>query len=82
MPNTDGMLPGQITEMYSFDHDLGSFVAIGTGTVSEDGLTIRSDPGCGIVKGGGHCGGDPGANGYVAGCLRCARARRTAVSII
>ena len=34
--------------MYSYDHDLAAFVAIGTGTVSEDGLVIRSDPGVGV----------------------------------
>ncbi len=50
--------------MFSFDHDLGQFVSIGTASVSEDGLVIRSDPGVGILKGGWHEGGggpdDPG----------------------
>lgn len=59
MPNLDGLPPGQKTEMYSYDHDLGAFVAIGTGTVSEDGALICTDPGVGIVKAGWHCGGDP-----------------------
>lgn len=63
IPNVDGLLPGGITEMYSFDHDLGSFVSIGTGTVSDDGLVIASDPGFGIIKGGWHCGGDPAKTG-------------------
>jgi len=58
-PNLDGLAPGSITELYSFDHDVGSFVAIGTGTVSEDGTVIVSDSGVGIVKGGWHCGGNP-----------------------
>lgn len=34
------MVPRAVTEMYSFDHDIGSFVAIGTGTVSDDGLVL------------------------------------------
>ncbi len=59
IPNLDGMEPGRITELYSFDHDLGSFVAIGTGSVTRDGTAIKSDNGVGIVKGGWHCGGDP-----------------------
>lgn len=71
LPNVDGLAPGQITEMYSFDHDLGSFVAIGTGTVSEDGLLIHSDPGVGIVKGGWHCGGNPQPTGSAGTCPEC-----------
>lgn len=59
LPNTDGLAPGEITEMYSFDHDLGTFVAIGTGTVSEDGSVVVSDPGVGVRKAGWHCGGNP-----------------------
>ena len=38
--------------MYSFDHDIGSFVAIGTGTVSDDGQLIRSKRGGWGSKGG------------------------------
>lgn len=59
IPNADGFAPGQKTEMYSFDHDLGSFVSIGPGTVSDDGMVIASDPGVGVIKGGWHCGGNP-----------------------
>ena len=58
LPNSDGLAPGEITEMYSFDHDLGQFVAIGTGTVSEDGLTITSNAGVGVVKAGWTCAGN------------------------
>ncbi len=71
MPNTDGLAPGQITELYSFDHDLGQFVSIGTGTVSEDGTKLVSDPGVGIVKGGWHCGGDPASTGSAGSCEEC-----------
>ncbi len=56
-PNSEGLTPGEITEMYSFDHDLGRFVSTGPGTVSEDGSVIRSNAGFGVVKGGWHCGG-------------------------
>jgi hypothetical protein len=57
--------------MYSFDHDIGSFVAIGTGTVSDDGLVIRSNPGVGVLKAGWHCGGDPNQVGSAATCPEC-----------
>jgi hypothetical protein len=66
MPNVDGLVPGQVTELYSYDHDLAAFVAIGTGTVTADGLLIRSDPGVGILKAGWHCGGDPNSTGQAA----------------
>ncbi|HEX7149871.1 MAG TPA: carboxypeptidase-like regulatory domain-containing protein [Thermoanaerobaculia bacterium] len=71
LPNTDGLKPGEVTEMYSFDHDLGQFVAIGTASVSKDGATITSDPGVGIIKGGWHCGGNPSAGGTGAHCNDC-----------
>jgi len=54
-PNVDGLAPGTVAEMFSFDHDLGQFVSIGTGTVSEDGTVVRSDPGFGVIKAGWHC---------------------------
>jgi hypothetical protein len=38
--------------MFSFDHDLNRFVGIGTGTVTEDGLAVVSDPGFGIEHAG------------------------------
>ena len=71
LPNVDGLKPRAVTEMYSFDHDIGSFVAIGTGIVSDDGRVIRSSPGVGVLKAGWHCGGDPNANGTVADCPDC-----------
>ncbi len=69
-PNVDGMAPGQVTELYSFDHDIGQFVSIGTGTVSEDGAVLRSDSGVGIIKGGWHCGGNPPGSTARSGSLR------------
>jgi hypothetical protein len=71
LPNVDGLAPRAVTEMYSFDHDIGSFVAIGTGTVSDDGLVIRSDRGVGVLKAGWHCGGNPNQPGTVATCPVC-----------
>ncbi len=62
-PNLDGLAPGAITELYSFDHDLGQFVGIGTATVTEDGLLVESDPGVGVIKGGWHCEGNPAPTG-------------------
>ncbi|MBK9578715.1 MAG: hypothetical protein IPO40_16710 [Fibrobacteres bacterium] len=64
-PNVDHLPPGEQTPMYSFDHDLGTFVKIGTGTVSEDGAVINSDPGFGIVHGGWHCAGPGNPTGQV-----------------
>jgi hypothetical protein len=40
LPNVEGLAPGAVTEMYSFDHDLGHFVSIGPATVGDDGATI------------------------------------------
>jgi hypothetical protein len=71
LPNVDGLAPGEVTELYSFDHDLGQFVSIGTGTVSEDGTVLRSDPGVGIIKGGWHCGGNPAEAGTCCACGEC-----------
>ncbi|HXI40463.1 MAG TPA: Ig-like domain-containing protein, partial [Bryobacteraceae bacterium] len=71
LPNVDGLAPREVTEMYSFDHDIGSFVAIGTGTVSDDGQVIRSNPGVGVLKAGWHCGGNPSSSGIAATCPVC-----------
>lgn len=71
IPNVDGLAPRAVTEMYSFDHDLASFVAIGSGTVSEDGSVISSDPGVGVLKAGWHCGGNPNTSGSAGTCATC-----------
>ena len=72
LPNVDGLAPRAKTEMYSYDHDLSMFVAIGTATVSDDGSVIASDPGVGVLKAGWHCGGDPNASGSGGSCGDCA----------
>lgn len=72
IPNVDGLKPREVTEMYSYDHDISSFVAIGTGTVSDDGQVIRSNAGVGVLKAGWHCGGNPNIFGGVGQCGQCA----------
>lgn len=71
IPNVDGLPPRAVTEMYSYDHDLASFVAIGSATVSEDGATITSDVGSGVIKAGWHCGGNPNTSGSAGTCPTC-----------
>lgn len=48
LPNTTGMPPGQVIEVFSFDHALEQFVSGGLARVSPDGSVIVSDPGFGI----------------------------------
>src|SRR6185503_4865516 len=71
LPNVDGHPAGAQVEMYSFDHDLEEFVAIGLGTVSADGTVIASNNGVGVIKAGWHCGSPPDGSGCVAGCNVC-----------
>ena len=71
LPNVDGLAPGKVTEMYSFDHDLGHFVSIGSATVSDDATVVTSDPGVGIVKAGWHCGSDPVTGVCLHECPEC-----------
>jgi hypothetical protein len=71
IPNLEGLPARQVTEMYSFDHDLGTFVSIGTGTVSADGTVIQSDPGVGVLKAGWFCGGNPAPTGSAGVCPDC-----------
>ncbi len=67
IPNFEALPPRAVTELYSYDHDLAAFVAIGTGTVSVDGSVIASDPGVGVLKAGWHCGGPPAPPGDTGG---------------
>ncbi len=71
LPNLDGLAPGAVTEMYSFDHDLGRFVSIGLATVSDDGTVLISNPGAGVRKAGWHCGGPPSGSGTPHDCPTC-----------
>ena len=71
LPNVDALAPGAVTELYSFDHDLGAFVGIGPATVTEDGTAVVSNPGVGILKAGWHCGGNPTTSGTPHDCPPC-----------
>ncbi len=71
LPNVDAHEPGAQVEMYSFDHDLEEFVAIGLGTVSEDGTLVASNPGVGVIKAGWHCGSQPGGQSCAHNCPIC-----------
>lgn len=51
VPNL-GAAPGTIVDMFSFDHDLGEMVNVGTAQVSADGLRLVTTPGSGIPKAG------------------------------
>lgn len=63
LPNVDAYTPGAQVEMFSYDHDLEEFVAIGLGSVSDDGMVITSNEGVGVIKAGWHCGAEPGGAG-------------------
>ncbi|HYK05317.1 MAG TPA: hypothetical protein VE974_26440 [Thermoanaerobaculia bacterium] len=76
-PNVDGLQPREVTEMYSYDHDLSTFIAIGTASVSDDGSVLRSDPGVGVMKAGWHCGGNPNPTGAAATCPDCKKCQGT-----
>lgn len=54
LPNTDGRDPGEIVQLFSFDHDVGAFIPVSTMRVTEDGAFMESEPGQGVVKGGWH----------------------------
>jgi hypothetical protein len=53
-PNLEGLKPGEKSLFWSFDHDAGKWVVIGTGTVSADGRMVVSDPGVGVLSPGWH----------------------------
>ena len=53
-PNLDNLPPGSKATIWSFDHEAGFWVTVGTGTVSEDGEVITSDPGVGLLAPGWH----------------------------
>lgn len=57
--------PGAKRALWSFNHDTGRFEVVGSMTVSDDGETVCSDPGSGILAPGWHCVADgcPGGGG-------------------
>ncbi len=54
-PNLSGLAPGAIANFLSFQHDTGEFEIVATGSVTEDGTSIVSDPGSGITISGWGC---------------------------
>ena len=54
-PNFEGLAPGDVADIFAFHHDIGEFVNMGPGTVSEDGSVVVSDPGFGLTRSGWHC---------------------------
>jgi hypothetical protein len=69
LPNTDGLTPGQVIEVFSFDHALEQFVSGGMARVSPDSSVIVSDPGFGIhVSGWGAPAPPPPPDKCVASC--------------
>jgi hypothetical protein len=70
VPNLGGELPGRQLEIFSYDHDLEEFVVIGLGMVSNDGLTIRSNEGVGIIKAGWHAAPPPPPPSGTGGCAK------------
>ncbi len=53
-PNMSALPPGAAVHFLTFNHDTGEFEAMAPGRVSEDGSTIRSEPGTGLTKSGWH----------------------------
>ncbi|MDY7540477.1 hypothetical protein RGU72_19665 [Undibacterium sp. 5I1] len=52
IPNSINLKPGETREIYQWDHDLATFVAMGRATVSEDGALLISDSNSGVTKAG------------------------------
>jgi len=78
VPNTQGLPPGFVSEMYQYDHDLEQFVSVGTSHVSADGSVIVSDPGFGITKAGwGH----PGTPLLPNGCMRACQSTNPCITL-
>lgn len=68
-PNMSALPPGAAVHFLTFNHDTGEFEAMAPGRVSDDGSTIRSEPGTGLTKSGWH---GPGFPFQISG--RCASA--------
>ncbi len=66
-PNVFNAAPGTKVDFLSFDHNTGLLVIEGTGTVSEDGMSITTDPGTGVTHPGWHGWTPPGGCGGSGG---------------
>lgn len=56
------LLPGQKSALWSFNHDLGNWEIVGPMTVTDDGRSVVTDAGVGILQPGWH-GQQPGSQG-------------------
>ena len=54
-PNMSSLAPGAIAYFLTFDHDTKRFEIVATGTATEDGLSVVSDPGSGLIEAGWGC---------------------------
>ena len=70
--------PGEKNYLYSFNHDVGEWQAVGSMTVSADGKTICTDPGVGILQPGWH---GTGPAPLPPDCLNCCPARPAVVPL-
>jgi hypothetical protein len=53
-PNLTELGPGEKSLIWSFNHDAGRWEVIGAGTISNDGLSVLSDLGVGVLAPGWH----------------------------
>jgi len=53
-PNLEALSPGEVTLLWSFDHDAGDWVVAGTATVQPNRDSVMSDNGNGILAPGWH----------------------------
>ena len=63
VPNVFNAAPGTKLNFLSFDHTTGRLVIEGTGTVSDDGLSVSTDAGVGVTHPGWHAFTPPGSQG-------------------
>ena len=54
-PNMTGLPPGSIAYFLSFNHDTNRFEIVASGSVTDDGTSIVTDPGSGIAVAGWGC---------------------------
>ncbi|HEY3242237.1 MAG TPA: hypothetical protein VGM03_02710, partial [Phycisphaerae bacterium] len=54
-PNMSGLPAGSIANFLSFNHDIGKFQIVASGSVTEDGMKIITDPGSGLTIAGWGC---------------------------
>jgi hypothetical protein len=67
LPNVFNAAPGTKLNLLSFDHTTGRLVIDGTGTVSQDGQFVVTDPDSGVTRPGWHGMTAPGGNGCDGG---------------